>query len=107
MEALQQLEMINRNMPVQVSSLDEDHLTFIVMFQRWFDTDAKTMAIESRKQAYIESGQQQAKQIATMGGQQQWGASNMGANMLMSNAISSQQPQASSVASVQPWWATM
>ena len=38
-------------------------MTYIVVFQSAMDTEAKQIAIEMRKQAYIQSGQGQAKDV--------------------------------------------
>lgn len=43
----------------QIDSLEEDHMTYLVMFERARDTKAKEYAIQKRKQALILSGQSQ------------------------------------------------
>lgn len=40
-----------------VRDINEDHMTYLVVFQSAMDTEAKTVAIEMRKKAYIQSGQ--------------------------------------------------
>lgn len=86
MDAMQQVELLNRDMPVEIWSLDEDHMTYLVIYQRAYNTDAKMMAIEMRKQAYIESGQAQ-KQMEQSQAMWQWWAANAAGAQLTSNAI--------------------
>lgn len=40
-----------------VRDIDQDHMTYLVVFQSANDTDAKMIAIELRNRAYVESGQ--------------------------------------------------
>lgn len=47
----------------KVRDLNEDHMTYLVVFQSASDTDAKEIAIEMRKQAYIQSGQSQKQAV--------------------------------------------
>lgn len=85
MEARQHLELLNRDIMVEVWSLDEDHFTYLIVYQRAFNTPAKYAAIEMRKQAYILSGQQERDaQAAMMNG---WGMANAAGWQLVSNAI--------------------
>lgn len=57
-QANQDLELINRNEdPMEAKSLDEDHWTFVVIYQSAVDTPAKWRAIEKRMQLYVLSGQ--------------------------------------------------
>ncbi len=86
MDAMQQVELINRNMPVEVHSMDEDHMTYLIVYQKAFNTDAKYVAIEMRKQAYIESGQSaQQRQLAMTSWN--WQMANAAGGQLVSNAI--------------------
>lgn len=62
MEAKQHVLLLNKNIPVKVGELNEDHYTFIVIYTGALDTDAKRVSIEARKEAYILSGQQQQQQ---------------------------------------------
>jgi hypothetical protein len=55
MDAKNHVLLLNRNIPVKVTSMDEDHYTYIVIYNSAIDTPAKFSAIESRKQAYIQS----------------------------------------------------
>jgi hypothetical protein len=65
----------------QIDEPDVDHLTYIVVFQRWLDTPAKFAAIEARKNMIIMMGQQQQQQP-----QWQDGFNNMASNQLMNQA---------------------
>lgn len=56
-QAKNDIEMINENRTPKIRSLQEDHMTFIVMYHRAVNTPAKYASIEARKQAYIMSGQ--------------------------------------------------
>lgn len=59
----------------------KDHMTYLVVFQSAMDTRAKQIAIEMRKQAYIQSGQWQAKDV--------WGwAANTATNQMVNASIS-------------------
>jgi len=53
MQAKQDLMFLNRNLPVSIDNMDEDHYTYIVIYQSALDTPAKTAAITARQQAYI------------------------------------------------------
>ncbi|OQY40568.1 MAG: hypothetical protein B6229_01330 [Spirochaetaceae bacterium 4572_7] len=53
MEAKQQVLLLNRNIPVEVGDMSEDHYTYIVIYESALDTPAKFTSIEARKQAYI------------------------------------------------------
>ena len=55
-------------------------MTYLVVFQSAMDTEAKQVAIEMRKQAYIQSGQGQAKDV--------WGgAANVATNQMVNANI--------------------
>jgi hypothetical protein len=47
----------------QIRSMEEDHMTYLVVFQSAIDTPAKMAAIEMRKRAYIESGQSKKQEV--------------------------------------------
>lgn len=49
------VEMINRNIVPELDNLDEDHMTFILIYQKAMDTAAKQAATEARLEAYVES----------------------------------------------------
>lgn len=88
MDAMQQVELLNKDIPITIWSLDEDHMTYLIIYQRAYNTDAKMLAIEMRKQAYIESWQA-AKQREQSQMMWQWGwVANAAGSQLMSNAIS-------------------
>ena len=47
----------------QIRNMEEDHMTYLVVFQSAIDTPAKMTAIEMRKRAYIESGQSKKQEV--------------------------------------------
>lgn len=56
MQALQDLELINNNEePAECSDVNEDHWTYINIYQYALNTKAKYDAIEKRRQLYIQS----------------------------------------------------
>lgn len=57
LQALQDIELINRDKVPEVLDFNEDHMTYIVLYQRALNTSAKRKAIEARKMLYIQSGQ--------------------------------------------------
>lgn len=59
MDAKIHVLLLNKNIPIEVWSLEEDHYTYMVIYNWAMDTPAKFSAIEARKQAYIQSWQQQ------------------------------------------------
>jgi hypothetical protein len=51
-QAYMDLELLNRNeMPSKITNMDEDHWTYVVIYQRALDTDAKWKAIQARLMA--------------------------------------------------------
>jgi len=57
-QAREDLELINRNeMPKQCENPQEDHRTYVVIYQSAIDTPAKWKAIEQRMRLYMISGQ--------------------------------------------------
>lgn len=90
--AKEQVMLINKDIVPEIVSMDEDHLTYIQIFQCANNTPAKSAAISARTQAYVQSGQKMREQMQA----QQWsfnGMANMGTNMLLSNSISQGQKQ--------------
>jgi len=58
------LELLNRDMDVwEIDNLQEDHLTYLVVYQKAMDTEAKRKAISDRQQAYTLSWQAQAPRL--------------------------------------------
>ena len=57
MDARNIVKLINDNDMdhLAVKDLEEDHMTYLVVFQSAMDNEAKNVAIELRKKAYIES----------------------------------------------------
>jgi hypothetical protein len=65
MDARNIVKLINENdmKAATIRDINQDHMTYLVVFQSAMDTEAKQIAIEMRKQAYIQSGQGQAKDV--------------------------------------------
>jgi len=55
MQAKQDILLLNRNIPVKIRSMDENHIDYIVIYQMALPTPATVAAIEMRKKAYIAS----------------------------------------------------
>jgi hypothetical protein len=55
MQAKEDVMFLNKNLPLKISSLDEDHLTYLIIYQTALNTKATQAAIAARKVAYIES----------------------------------------------------
>ena len=83
LDAEQKLDLLNHNNMegAVINSPDEDHYTYLLIFQRALDTDAKRYAIMMREQALINSGQMNQNQMT-----QNNSASNTATGMLMNNA---------------------
>ena len=64
MDARSQLELLNDDDKINPENIEltEDHLTYITIYQRAMDTEAKRTAIADRMEAYIASGQAQRQQ---------------------------------------------
>lgn len=86
MQAKQDVMFLNRNLPINVQDMNEDHYTYLVIYQSALDTPAKQAAIAARQQAYILSWQSQQQSLMWVM-QWEW-QSQMWANMLMSNNLS-------------------
>ena len=83
MDARNIVKLLNENdmKAATIRDMNQDHMTYLVVFQSAMDTEAKQVAIEMRKQAYIQSGQGQAKDV--------WGgAANVATNQMVNAAIS-------------------
>ncbi len=83
MEAKQQVLLLNRNIPVEVGDMSEDHYTYIVIYESALDTPAKFTSIEARKQAYVLSWQSQQDFYNTKENNQWWWTANQMANFEM------------------------
>ncbi len=59
LQALEDLKLINKNIPIEVVNMEEDHLSFIIIYATALDNDAKIVSIQNRKEALIKSGQLQ------------------------------------------------
>ena len=57
MDARNTVKLLNINdmSAATIRDINEDHMTYLVVFQSAIDTEAKATAIEMRKRAYIES----------------------------------------------------
>lgn len=83
MDARNIVKLLNENdmKAATIRDINQDHMTYLVVFQSAMDTEAKQIAIEMRKQAYIQSGQGQAKDV--------WGwAANVATNQMVNASIS-------------------
>ena len=83
MDARNIVKLLNENdmKAATIRDINQDHMTYLVVFQSAMDTEAKQIAIEMRKQAYIQSGQGQAKDV--------WGwAANTATNQMVNASIS-------------------
>ena len=83
MDARNIVKLLNENdmKAATIRDINQDHMTYLVVFQSAMDTEAKQVAIEMRKQAYIQSGQGQAKDV--------WGgAANTATNQMVNASIS-------------------
>ena len=65
MDARNIVKLLNENdmKAATIRDINQDHMTYLVVFQSAMETEAKQIAIEMRKQAYIQSGQGQAKDV--------------------------------------------
>ena len=100
-QARQDLELINRNeMPKQCTNPDEDHRTYVVIYQSAVNTDAKWKAIEQRMQLYMLSGQAASAQQQM---QNLWANDNLSntQSQVTSNAMNQQGSSATGAESLQ------
>jgi|1_EtaG_2_1085319.scaffolds.fasta_scaffold19382_2 hypothetical protein len=84
MDALMQLELLNRNEPVKIQDLQEDHFTYVLYYKQAQDTPAKYAAIEGRKMAMRMSGQEEALNTTQATGGT---SSNIGAGQIANAAV--------------------
>lgn len=71
LDAKEQVELLNNNIPVEIWSMNEDHYTYLTIYQSALNTPATRSAIQMRRQAYIMSGQQARDMQMTMA-QNEW-----------------------------------
>jgi len=85
-KAKEEVHLLNENELREplIWSLEEDHLSYIIIYQQALNTNAKWTAIQARREAYKQSWQ--AKRQNMMAWWEEM--SNMAWNQLMSNAIS-------------------
>jgi len=95
MQAKLDLELLSRNEDVwPIENMQEDHMTYIIIYQRSLQTNAKETAIARRIDAYIKSWQQSKDQQAMQQAQWWWvvnqlaNASIQQANPQEQNALS-------------------
>lgn len=82
LKATNDLQLLNRNKSVwKIKNLNEDHWTYIIIYDRAYDTDAKREAINKRMLAMEMSGQNDV--------QQQWWETNQWSmqNMIMNDML--------------------
>ena len=97
--ASEQILMLSRNIPITINDMSEDHLTFMIIYKNALDTPAKKAAIEMRRQAYINSGQQKLhKQQQQEAWQWMWWLANSIGNQVASAWIASEMRQWQSIA---------
>ena len=86
MDARNMVKLLNENdiEAGRVRDIDEDHMTYLVVLQSAMETEAKMIAIEMRKQAYIESGQAKKKEVGD-------GIANSSANQMIAQSLSNPQ----------------
>ena len=53
LDAKEQVILLNNNIPVEIGSMDEDHYTYLTIYQSALNTPATRSAIQMRRQAYI------------------------------------------------------
>lgn len=97
LDAKEQVILLNNNIPVQIWSMDEDHYTYLVIYQSALNTPATRAAIEMRKIAYIESWQQ-ARDMASM-----WMWWQMAGNQSIMNWVTNNMIQKSNQLKTQPF----
>ena len=71
LDAKEQVILLNNNIPVEIGSMDEDHYTYLTIYQSALNTPATRAAIQMRRQAYILSWQQQRDMMMTQA-QNEW-----------------------------------
>lgn len=81
LRALSDLELLNRNeMPAKITNPDEDHRTYIAIYDRALDTDAKFKAMQARRlamQQFTPQAPTVTPQQAAQGNQQLNAMNNM------------------------------
>lgn len=83
-KALDHIALLNKNeMPPKITDISEDHRTYIVIYDRAFNTDAKWKAIQRRRLALDMSGQSSPEAMQPQQPQQQGGMSGMLVNDMM------------------------
>lgn len=88
MQAKEDVSFLNRNLPVDVGDMSEDHLTYLTVYQTALDTPATKAAIMARQMAYKQSWQAQAVQQQSMQqGGAMWWMANAGASQMMASNL--------------------
>lgn len=82
MDARNTVKLLNINdmSAATIRDINEDHMTYLVVFQSAIDTEAKATAIEMRKKAYIESWQSQKQEVGQ-------GIQNSSANQMVASSL--------------------
>lgn len=94
MQAKEDVMFLNKNLPLKISSMDEDHLTYLIIYQTALNTKATRAAIEGRKIAYMDSGQQNALKQQPESLWQWWIANAMWSQMMSWMMWGQQSPSA-------------
>jgi len=98
MSARMDLELLNRDRDVnEIEDLQEDHMTYIVVYGKAMDTDSRDRAIQARKEAMILSGQSRREQAPGQWGWVLWSSAAQFTNAAIQG---NQQQGASSIADV-------
>lgn len=98
MTAKLDLELLNRDMEVsEIEDLTEDHMTYIVVYGKAMDTNARNDAIQARMQAMILSGQSKQEQAPEQWG---WALGSTAAQLTNASIQSNAQQGASSLADI-------
>jgi len=87
LDAEQDLELLNKNIPVEIHDFDEDHFTYLTVYARSDDTPAKFAAIEARKKALIAQRDLAQKPVSET--TENTAAKNIATNVALSDALHS------------------
>lgn len=98
MTARMDLELLNRDMEVnEIEDLAEDHMTYIIVYGKWMDTNSRDGAIQARKEAFILSGQSRKEQAPEQWG---WALGSTAAQLTNAGIQANSQQGASSLADI-------
>lgn len=101
MRAMEDIELLNANEEVwPIEDMNEDHLTYIYIYKRALDTDAKRKAVAARQQAYILSWQKNPQQVEWEWNEIKNAIMSNGAAQIQSKALNDWPVDATSLASL-------